>query len=45
MVSARALALNGGAEFRQGSAKLLPGCEAVPFADIEALRRELKKRT
>ncbi len=43
-LSTGALALNGGAEFRQGFGKLLPGCEAVPFADIEALRRELKKR-
>jgi len=28
-----------------GFGKLLPGCEAVPFADIEALRRELKSGT
>ncbi|MGO9658594.1 MAG: aspartate aminotransferase family protein [Acidimicrobiales bacterium] len=43
-LSTGALALNGGTEFRQGFGKLLPGCEAVPFADIEALRRELKRR-
>ncbi|HMK97709.1 MAG TPA: aminotransferase class III-fold pyridoxal phosphate-dependent enzyme, partial [Acidimicrobiales bacterium] len=39
-----ALALNGGTEFREGFGQLLPGCAAVPFADIAALRRELRKR-
>jgi ornithine--oxo-acid transaminase len=39
-----ALALNGGAEFRDGFGQLLPGCGSVPFADISALRRELEKR-
>jgi ornithine--oxo-acid transaminase len=39
-----ALALNGGAEFREGFGQLLPGCGSVPFADIAALRRELQKR-
>jgi acetylornithine/succinyldiaminopimelate/putrescine aminotransferase len=43
-LSTGALALNGGTEFRQGFGKLLPGCEAVPFADVAALRRELRKR-
>ncbi|HEY5387964.1 MAG TPA: aspartate aminotransferase family protein, partial [Thermoleophilia bacterium] len=38
-----ALALNGGAEFRRGFGKLLPGCQSVPFGDIKALRRELRK--
>ncbi|HEX3793348.1 MAG TPA: aspartate aminotransferase family protein [Acidimicrobiales bacterium] len=38
-----ALSLNGGAEFREGFGHLLPGNESVPFGDIEALRRELKK--
>jgi ornithine--oxo-acid transaminase len=39
-----ALSLNGGAEFRQGFGKLLPGSESVPFADIAALARELRRR-
>jgi ornithine--oxo-acid transaminase len=39
-----ALSLNGGDDFREGFGKLLPGTESVPFGDIEALRRELKKR-
>jgi ornithine--oxo-acid transaminase len=39
-----ALSLNGGADFREGFGKLLPGTESVPFGDIEALRRELKLR-
>jgi ornithine--oxo-acid transaminase len=38
-----ALALNGGAEFRDGFGQLLPGCGSVPFGDIPALRRELQK--
>jgi ornithine--oxo-acid transaminase len=37
------LALNGGADFREGFGHLLPGCESVPFGDIEALRRELRR--
>ncbi len=37
------LALNGGAEFRQGFGDLLPGDQAVPFGDIAALRQELAK--
>jgi ornithine--oxo-acid transaminase len=36
-----ALSLNGGAEFREGFGPLLPGCEAVPFGDADALEREL----
>jgi ornithine--oxo-acid transaminase len=36
-----ALSLNGGSDFRDGFGRLLPGCDAVPFADIGALRREL----
>jgi ornithine--oxo-acid transaminase len=43
-LSTGALALNGGAEFREGFGQLLPGCASVPFGDIEALRKELKKR-
>jgi ornithine--oxo-acid transaminase len=35
------LSLNGNDEFREGFGPLLPGCEAVPFGDIEALERAL----
>ncbi len=37
------LSLNGNAEFRDGFGPLLAGCEAVPFGDAEALRRELER--
>jgi ornithine--oxo-acid transaminase len=37
------LSLNGNEEFREGFGPLLPGCEAVPFGDIEALKRELER--
>jgi ornithine--oxo-acid transaminase len=37
-----ALSLNGNDEFRDGFGPLLPGCEAVPFGDVDALRRELE---
>jgi len=36
-----ALSLNGNAEFRDGFGPLLPGCEAVPFGDVDALAAEL----
>jgi ornithine--oxo-acid transaminase len=36
-----ALSLNGEPWFRDGFDPLLPGCEAIPLGDIEALRREL----
>jgi ornithine--oxo-acid transaminase len=39
-----ALALNGGGEFREGFGTLLPGCDEVPFGDLEALRKALKTR-
>ncbi len=39
-----ALSLNGGSEFRKGFGRLLPGCDAVPFGDIEALRKQLRKK-
>ncbi len=39
-----ALSLNGGAEFREGFGRLLPGCEPVPFGDIAALRSALQSR-
>ncbi len=42
-LSTGALALNGGAEFREGFGQLLPGCDSVPFGDPDALRSELKK--
>lgn len=39
-----ALSLNGGVEFRTGFGQLLPGCEPVPFGDIDALRDQLRYR-
>jgi acetylornithine/succinyldiaminopimelate/putrescine aminotransferase len=38
-----ALALNGGKEFRSGFGPLLPGADMIPFGDIDALARELRK--
>src|ERR1700722_13794296 len=35
------LSLNGNDEFRSGFGPLLPGCEAVPFGDIDALEQAL----
>jgi len=35
------LALNGGADFKEGFGPLLPGATEVPFGDIDALGREL----
>jgi len=37
------LSLNGNDEFRAGFGPLLPGCQAVPFGDTEALGRELER--
>ncbi len=37
-----ALSLNGNAEFRDGFGPLLPGCDPVPFGDLDGLRRELE---
>lgn len=37
------LSLNGNSEFRDGFGPLLPGCEAVPFGDEQALERELAR--
>ncbi|HEY2630917.1 MAG TPA: aspartate aminotransferase family protein [Solirubrobacteraceae bacterium] len=37
-----ALSLNGNEEFREGFTPLLPGCDAVPFGDTDALKRELE---
>lgn len=36
-----ALSLAGNAEYRRPFAPLMPGCDAVPFGDIEALERAL----
>ena len=38
-----ALSLNGAREFRDRFGALLPGCDAVPFGDLDALARELRK--
>jgi ornithine--oxo-acid transaminase len=38
-----ALSLNGGAEFREGFGPLLPGCDCVPFGDLQLLERELRR--
>lgn len=38
-----ALALNGGAGFRAGFGRLLPGATMVPFGDLDALRREVAR--
>lgn len=35
------LSLNGGEEFRRGFEPLLPGCERVPFGDIDALGKAI----
>jgi ornithine--oxo-acid transaminase len=35
------LSLNGNEEFREGFGPLLPGCDRVPFGDLDALEREL----
>jgi ornithine--oxo-acid transaminase len=35
------LSLNGNDEFREGFGPLLPGCEAVPFGNVDALERAL----
>jgi len=38
-----ALSLNGSEDFREGFGNLLPGTTPVPFGDIEALRKELRR--
>ncbi|HZU40135.1 MAG TPA: aspartate aminotransferase family protein [Solirubrobacteraceae bacterium] len=35
------LSVNGNAEFRERFGPLLPGCDPVPFGDLDALEREL----
>jgi ornithine--oxo-acid transaminase len=37
------LSLNGNDEFRAGFGPLLPGCDRVPFGDLEALETELAR--
>jgi ornithine--oxo-acid transaminase len=37
------LSLNGDPIFREGFGPLLPACDAVPFGDEQALRRELER--
>jgi ornithine--oxo-acid transaminase len=36
------LSLNGDEQFRAGFGPLLPGCDSVPFGDLETLRAELE---
>lgn len=38
-----ALALNGSSEFKGGFGPLLPGTTEIPFGDLDALRRELRR--
>jgi ornithine--oxo-acid transaminase len=42
-VTLGALSVNGHAEFRDGFGPLLPGCDSVPFGDLDALGRELAR--
>jgi ornithine--oxo-acid transaminase len=37
------VSINGNEEFRAGFGPLLPGCDAVPFGDADALARELER--
>jgi len=39
-----ALSINGEPPFRKGFGPFLPGCESVPFNDLEALERALRGR-
>ncbi|MDE3070215.1 MAG: aspartate aminotransferase family protein, partial [Acidobacteriota bacterium] len=38
-----ALSLNGNEEFRNGFGPLLPGCDPVPFGELDPLERELER--
>src|SRR4051794_9970483 len=38
-----ALSINGNPEFRDRFGPFLPGCDPVPFGDLDALRRELAR--
>lgn len=42
-LSSGALSVNGDESFREGFAPFLPGCRAIPFNDLGALEKELKK--
>jgi len=42
-LSMGSLSVNGNAEFRERFDPLLPGCDAIPFGDLSALRRELDR--
>jgi ornithine--oxo-acid transaminase len=42
-LSMGALSVNGNDEFRDGFGALLPGCDSVPFGDLDALSAELAK--
>jgi ornithine--oxo-acid transaminase len=37
------LAINGHPEYREGFGPLLPGCDPVPFGDLDAIERELNR--
>ena len=37
------VSVNGNAEFREGFEPLLPGCDPIPFSDLAALERELRR--
>ena len=37
------LSVNGNEEFRERFGPLLPGCDSVPFGDLDALSRELRR--
>src|SRR5215208_3705607 len=37
-----ALSVNGNPEFRERYGPFLPGCDPIPFGDLDALRRELQ---
>jgi ornithine--oxo-acid transaminase len=37
------LSVNGNDEFRSGFGPFLPGCEPVPFGDVDAVARELER--
>jgi acetylornithine/succinyldiaminopimelate/putrescine aminotransferase len=38
-----ALSVNGNPEFRERYGPFLPGCDPVPFGDLDALKRELER--
>jgi ornithine--oxo-acid transaminase len=40
-LSLGALSVNGNEEFREGFGPLVPGCDRVPFGDVDAIEREL----